>query len=61
MIYSAVQRLIDYAVRNDLISDDDIYVIRNQLMEALKLTDWEETGTEYCGEMIDELLAPLIG
>ena len=61
MIYSAVQRLIDYAVRNDLISDDDVYVIRNQLMEALKLTDWEETGTEYCGETIDELLAPLIG
>ena len=61
MIYSAVQRLIDYAVSNGLISDDDIYVVRNQLMEALNLTDWEETGTEYCGETIDELLAPLIG
>lgn len=60
MIYSAVQRLIDYALKNELITSYDVYVVRNQLMEALELSDWEETTAEYVGEEIDELLAPLI-
>ncbi len=61
MIYNAVQKLIDYAIKNELITSDDIYVVRNQLMEALKLTDWEENDIAYSGESIDEILAPLIG
>ncbi len=60
MIYDAVQRLIDYALKNELITSYDVYVVRNQLMEALELSDWEETTAEYVGEEIDELLAPLI-
>ena len=35
MICYAVQKLIDYAIKNQLITSDDIYVVRNQLMEAL--------------------------
>ena len=61
MICNAVQKLIDYAIKNELITSDDIYVIRNQLMEALKLSDWEENDAVYSGESIDELLLPLIG
>jgi len=61
MICGAVQKLIDYAIKNELIASDDMYVVRNQLMEALKLSDWEENNTEYSGESIDEILAPLIG
>ena len=60
MICYAVQKLIDYAIKNQLITSDDTYVVRNQLMEALKLSDWEENNTEYSGESIDELLLPLI-
>jgi len=60
MICKAVQKLIDYAIKNELITSDDIYVVRNQLMEALKLTDWTENDAEYTGESIDELLLPLI-
>ena len=60
MICYAVQKLIDYAIKNEIITSDDIYVVRNQLMEALKLSDWEENNTEYSGESIDEILAPLI-
>lgn len=60
MICSAVQKLIDYAIKNELITIDDLYVVRNQLMEALKLTDWEENDAVYTGESIDELLLPLI-
>jgi len=60
MICNAVQKLIDYAIKNELITSDDIYVIRNQLMEALKLSDWEENDAVYSGESIDEILAPMI-
>lgn len=60
MICGAVQKLIDYAIKNELITNDDIYVVRNQLMEALKLTDWEENDAVYSGESIDEILAPMI-
>ncbi len=60
MIYNDVQKLIDYAVKKELITNDDIYVVRNQLMEALKLTDWEDNNTEYSSETIDEILAPMI-
>lgn len=60
MICENVQKLIDYALANDLITKDDVYVVRNQLMEALKLTDWQECTGNYAGESIDDILAPLI-
>ena len=60
MICNDVQKLIDYAIKKELITNDDIYVVRNQLMEALKLTDWESNNTEYRNETIDEILAPMI-
>lgn len=60
MICNAVQKLIDYALKSKLITKDDVYVIRNQLMEVLQLTDWEENSTVYSGETIDEILVPLV-
>ena len=60
MIYSAVQTLIDYALRNELITADDIYVVRNRLMDALGLSDWEEVTADCSGKSIDEILLPLI-
>ncbi|MBQ7007472.1 MAG: galactose-1-phosphate uridylyltransferase, partial [Oscillospiraceae bacterium] len=60
MIYSAVQKLIDYSIKNELITNDDVYVVRNQLMDALKLSDWKDSNAEYCDEAIDEILAPVI-
>ncbi len=60
MIYSAVQTLIDYALKNKLITADDIYVVRNRLMEVLNLSDWEETNADCSGKSIDEILLPLI-
>lgn len=53
-------RLIGYAKENKLIEAEDEYVIRNQLMEAMRLSDWEESGAAYRGESIDELLEALI-
>ncbi len=60
MIYDNIQRLISYALKNELIAEEDIYVIRNRFMEVFQLSDWEETVEEYNGETIDEILAPLI-
>ena len=60
MIYITIQKLINYALKNDLITQDDIYVVRNQLMEIFKLSNWEETDTEYTNETIDEILEFLI-
>ncbi len=60
MIYEDVQKLIDYALANRLITKDDVYVVRNGLMEALRLADWEECSGNYAGESIDDILEPLI-
>lgn len=60
MICNAVQKLIDYAIKNEIITIDDLYVVRNQLMEVLQLTDWEENDAVYSGESIDEILDILI-
>ncbi len=55
MIYRAIQGLICHALKQNLITEDDVLVVRNQLMDILKLTDWIDekplSGT------LDELLA----
>ena len=60
MIYNDVKKLIDYALKNRLITDYDIYVVRNELMQALNLTDWEYSEESCRNESIDEILEPLI-
>lgn len=60
MIYDDIQRLISYALINELIAQEDIYVIRNQLMEVFQLTDWQESNAECSDDTVDEILAPLI-
>lgn len=60
MIYDDIQRLISYALKNELIAQEDIYVIRNQLMEVFQLTDWQESQTECGNEEIDDILSPLL-
>lgn len=60
MICEKIERLINYAIKNSLIECTDVYVVRNMFMEALRLTDWEETAAAYSGESVDELLEPLV-
>lgn len=42
MIYKAIQGLIDYALNNNLITEDDIYVVQNQFIDILHLTRWHD-------------------
>ncbi len=60
MICSAIQRLIDYAIKNDLITSDDELVARNMLMDALGVTEWQDEEITPAKVSIDDILAPLI-
>ena len=58
MIYRAINGLIRHAIEAELITNDDIFVVRNQLMDILKLTDWNDK--EPLTGNIEELLKPVI-
>ena len=60
MIYRNVQTLINYALNKELIKDCDVYVIRNRLIKALQLTDWQENEGDFNYGSIDEILKPII-
>lgn len=60
MICEDLQKLIDYALKNHLIQSADIYVIRNRLMEALNISDWECSDAICSDKSIDEILKPII-
>ena len=60
MIYNAIQTLLDYSVRNKLITEDDIIVARNLLLDALELSDWDENATSLEIDGIEAILAPII-
>lgn len=61
MICDAIQRLINYGITQDLITKADQFVVQNQLMEALQLTDWQLSGAETeLDASIDAILQPLV-
>lgn len=60
MICSDIQRLINYSIQNELIDKEDEIVIRNQLMEALHVYDWDDCEAEGSDLPIDDILLPLI-
>ena len=60
MIYVAIQSLLDYSVRHGLITEDDITVARNRILEALQLFDWDESAVAERTDSIESILAPII-
>ena len=60
MICKDIQRLIEYSVKNDLITRDDELVVRNMLMDALHVCDWQDEPVDGADAEIDEILLPLI-
>lgn len=60
MICGAIQKLLDYGINRHLITKADEIVVRNQLMDALHLTDWKDIATAEAYDTIDEILQPLI-
>ena len=59
MIYKSLQALIDYAIDKNIIERSDVYVIRNRLMNALRLTEWQDAECEGYQD-IESILAPII-
>jgi len=45
MIYNAIQGLIDHCLQSGLITEDDIFVVRNLLMDMLHMNDWQEADS----------------
>ena len=60
MIFQSINKLIGYGIAKGLITEDDIYVVRNKLIDMLSLDDWQDNDTEYAGEGIDDILLPII-
>ena len=60
MISLAIQRLIDYAVRTNIITIEDEIFARNRLIDALGVGGFEECSCSSDGMTVDEILAPLV-
>lgn len=54
MICNYVQKLIDYSIIHGLIDKEDEIVIRNQLMDVLKISDWELEPADGTSVINDE-------
>lgn len=59
MIFEAVQELINYAVNNEIISSEDEYVIRNNILDVLMLNEWNTPLITKSERSIDEILQEL--
>ncbi|MCM1164497.1 MAG: UDP-glucose--hexose-1-phosphate uridylyltransferase [Lachnospiraceae bacterium] len=60
MICNSIQKLIDHSVRSSLITNEDKYVVRNGLMDVLKVAGWEEPQSPSPAQTIDEILGELV-
>ena len=56
MICNEIQKLINYSIKSGLIEKEDEYVIRNQIMDALCVYDWEEPKVMENNFVIDDIL-----
>jgi UDPglucose--hexose-1-phosphate uridylyltransferase len=59
MIYKSIQELINYAIAKQLIIPYDEFVVRNQLIDILKLSDWEDVDVCENNKGIDSILAEI--
>lgn len=61
MIYNSIKNLIDYGIKNSLITEEDSIFVRNEIMNILKLQDWLEPEivssdiAEYPQEILDKI------
>ncbi len=56
----AIQNLLDYAVHSELITKDDICVIRNQLMDVMGIADWQDNIGYHNKMDIDDILGDML-
>ena len=42
MVYQAIKALVQYGMEKGLLTEDDVIYARNQILEALKMDEYEE-------------------
>lgn len=58
MIYNAIQGLINHCLQSKLITEDDIFVVRNLLMDMFHMTDWQDS--EGMSGSVEEILGKIV-
>lgn len=58
-IYFSIRKLLNYALSNSLLQEEDVIFVRNELMELLNLKEWVEPTAES-GEKIDKNLQKIL-
>ncbi|MCD7727281.1 MAG: UDP-glucose--hexose-1-phosphate uridylyltransferase [Ruminococcus sp.] len=56
MIFEAIQQLLNYAVKNELITSEDEIVARNGILDVLGLNDWQTPEIAEGDRSIDDIL-----
>ena len=56
MICAKIQSLINYAIKYDLITKDDALVVRNMLMDTLRVSEWVDEPVAEADAPIDDIL-----
>ncbi|MGN0620294.1 MAG: UDP-glucose--hexose-1-phosphate uridylyltransferase [Porcipelethomonas sp.] len=60
MIYTYIQQLLNYAERSRIIEKCDEIVVRNLILDALKLSDWKCPENAADTDNIDEILGYIV-
>ena len=60
MIFNELQTLINYTIKNGIISAEDEFVVRNSLIDILALNEWTECDGDSSLDNIDDILAPIV-
>ena len=60
MIFDAINRLLDYGVRKNIITLEDTLYVRNRLLDALGLCEWVDSDADSEGMTVEDVLNPLV-
>ena len=60
MIFDAIAQLLDYGVKRNIITLEDTVFVRNRIIDALRLTNYEDSSAEAGDMTIDEILPPIL-
>ena len=60
MIYEAIERLIDYGIKKNIFTFQDVHFVRNRLIDLLGLSDVSDKQVDSGDMTIDEILAPIL-
>ena len=62
MVYQAIKALVQYGLEKGLLTEDDAIYARNQILEALKMDEYEEPKGEgeLAGADLEKILKVLL-